>query len=241
MKSKKGLFICFIGIDGSGKTTQAKALAKAMEEDGLRSEYLWGGFEPTIAKPFIAIARRLFLRGKNMFLDYEAHLDTVKALSKNRFLSDIYHLMTLIDCFFNSLWKIRIPLMRGKAVICDRYIYDIVADHAVDSDYSSQQIRKALKFYLRFFPTPDILFLMDLPEDIAYQRKDDIPSLHFLSERRKAYLSIANGNEVTALDGSTDQVTLTNAIRNRVITYMTEQGDPRHCFKRKKSAASDHQ
>lgn len=241
MKSKNGLFICFIGIDGSGKTTQAKALAKAMEKDGLRSEYLWGGFEPTIAKPFIAIARRLFLHGKNMFLDYEAHLDTVRDLSKNRFLSTTYHLMTSIDCFINSFWKIKIPLMQGKTIICDRYIYDIVADHAIDSNYSSQQIRKTLKLYLRFFPTPDILFLIDLPEDIAYQRKDDIPSLHFLSERRKAYLSIANGNEVTVLDGGADRVTLTNAIQNRVALYIREQGDARHCFKRKKSAADNHQ
>lgn len=49
---------------------------------------------------------------------------------------------------------------------------------------------------------PDILFLIDLPEEIAHKRKDDVPSVDYLRDRRKMYLYIGNEYKMTILDGS---------------------------------------
>ena len=53
---RKGNFICFIGIDGAGKTTHAKALAKIMEKNGVKCKYMWCRFEPFLIAPFITLA-----------------------------------------------------------------------------------------------------------------------------------------------------------------------------------------
>jgi hypothetical protein len=49
--------------------------------------------------------------------------------------------------------------------------------------------------FLNLVPRPDIVYLMDVPEEIAFRRKNDIPSLAYLSNRRALYHRIyANGS-----------------------------------------------
>ena len=63
-------------------------------------------------------------------------------------------------------------------------------------------IRRLLKKCFRIAPKPDIAFLIDLPEEIAYQRKNDTPSIGYLKERREIYLNIGNEYEMMILDGT---------------------------------------
>jgi len=217
---KKGILICFIGIDGSGKTTQAKALAKVMKERyKAKVNNAWVKFEPKMTKPFLAIARWLFFRKKDLYDDYTEHFNTKRSLLRNRFWSTLYRYLLLFDYFPQVFLKIKLPLRRAEIVICDRYIYDTVVDLAVDSNYSDQQLKETMRHYSRLFPKPDLVFFIDLPEEIAHQRKDDIPSLHYLSERRKAYLSISQEYKMVILDGTTEPLRLKDVVKSEVVKY----------------------
>lgn len=55
------------------------------------------------------------------------------------------------------------------------------------------------RFYIA--PRPDIIFLVDLSEEIAYQRKNDTPSIKYLRERRKIYLNIGKEFGMVTLNG----------------------------------------
>ena len=68
-------------------------------------------------------------------------------------------------------------------------------------NYSGDQVASLLKRYSRFFPKPDIVFLLDIPEEIAYERKDDVPSIEYLSDRRSIYLDVAERSGMRVLDG----------------------------------------
>ena len=204
MKDKKRFFICFTGIDGSGKTTQAKNLVKNLSLNGIKSEYVYARLVPIIFKPLLVVGNLLFLRKKKINNDYEGYSNTKKnILREHAFLSKIFYTIMLFDYYLQLLYKIKMPLLLNKNVICDRYIYDtLITDIAVDMGHSEDDIFIRIERGLSILPTPDIVFLIDLPEEIAYNRKNDVPSIEYLRDRRKYYLSIADRYNMIKINGN---------------------------------------
>lgn len=215
----KAIFICFVGIDGSGKTTLAKALVEMMREKGITSHYVYNRLRPFISRPVYLVGRALLFRGKDIFKDYSGYSHTKRRLFKNRFLSLAYGYLLLFDYFFQVMLKVKLPLMLGKNIVCDRYIFDtVITDLAVDMNYSPEKIRRVLRRYLALFPKPDITFLVDVPEEVAYRRKNDVPSIDYLKERRMVYLSVGQEFGMMILDGSKDLAELESEVQNKVLS-----------------------
>lgn len=110
MSNNKGKFLVFEGIDGSGKSTQVKLLAKKLEEKGHK---VYTTCEPTDG----AIGKfiREILRG-----GVKASEKTIAAL----FLAD------RLDHLENELNGLRQKVDEGYIVICDRYYFSSYAYHS---------------------------------------------------------------------------------------------------------------
>ena len=223
MKSK-AFFICFTGIDGTGKTTLSKELVELLNKKGVKCKYVYAGLITHILKPFMLIGRLIFLRGKNIEYYSEYSNTKRKAIEKRPFLSWIYQKILLFDYFLQIFWKIKIPLRLGKNIVCDRYVYDTVINNIPRSDNSINNIRWLLKKCFRIAPKPDIAFLIDVSEEIAYQRKDDVPSIEYLKERRNIYLDIGEEYDMRILDGCKDLRELKEQVRKEVFEYI-ERGN----------------
>ena len=52
---KRACLVVFTGIDGSGKTTQAKLLVDWLHKDGKTVSYVWCRWEPFLVRPLIKI------------------------------------------------------------------------------------------------------------------------------------------------------------------------------------------
>lgn len=197
-----GILICFIGIDGSGKSTLSKALIENMSEHGIEAEYTWCKFESSLLKVLIFLKNKLFVREDDLKKNYEISREIKKNLFNKRFISTLYEWFVLLDYRFQIIRKIAIPLKFGKNLVCDRYIYDTVVDLGVDLGYSNEKIKNRINQLLDFSPKPDLVFLVDLPEEVAFSRKDDVPSIKFLYEKRKLYKKIGDEFEMIVLDGT---------------------------------------
>jgi len=200
----KAIFICFTGIDGSGKSTLAGELVKWLNNRGIKCQYVYARQNPFILRPFIFMGRLIFLRGKSQFGDYAMYATTKKkAIKSHSFLWRIYQQIFWLDYLPQVFLKVKLSLASGKNIVCDRYVYDaLITDLAVDMNYSKDRLVGLLYKLLRFLPKPDVTFLVDLPEELAWQRKDDIPSIEYLRERRKIYLEVGKAHEMFVLDGS---------------------------------------
>jgi thymidylate kinase len=201
---KKGVFICFTGIDGAGKTTLAKFIVNDLQEGGIKASYVYSRYVPIVLRPVMLLGKLLFFRNKDFYRDYSGYSNTKKRVSKqHNILAVFYQHLLLFDYFIQILCKIKLPLLFGKNIISDRYIYDtLITDLSVDFNYSEEDVRDILNRLLFLFPEPSITFLVDLPEEIAYQRKDDVPSIEYLRDRRNIYLFIGKEFAMTLLDGS---------------------------------------
>lgn len=214
-----GLLVCLTGIDGSGKSTLAKALAANLEARGIRCRYVWSGFNDsfTVFRPLVAVAKGSLFRGDR----YMEHSPTKGRVVKTPFLSTVYQYLMLIDYIFQVFFRIRLPRAWGRNLICDRYIYDLVVAVGVLLDYSPDRTMAFLDRCLAVVPRPDLVFLVDVPEELAFQRKDDVASTEFLSVRRDLYLQMAHQHGMTVLDGASDPDGLARSATGKVLQYVT--------------------
>ena len=217
-EKKSPLLICFTGIDGTGKTTLSKELVELMNKKGVKCKYVYARLNPFILTPFILIGNWIFLRGKDISKNYLEYSNVKrKAIEKHSFLSRTYQQILMFDYRVQIFFKVKLPLIFGKNIVCDRYAYDtIITDLSVDMNYSKDTVMSMLNNLLRFFPEPDITFLIDVPEEIAYQRKDDTPAVEYLEERRKVYLDVGKAYGMMILDGSKSLEELKDSIQKEV-------------------------
>jgi len=214
---KKGMLICFIGIDGSGKSTLAKALIENVRKHGIDAEYTWCKFESLLLRLLIFIKNKLFVRENDLKKNYEMSVEIKKNLFKKQFARELYEWFVLLNYRFQLIRKVAIPLKLGKNLVCDRYIYDTIVDLAVDLDYSDEKVKNRIKQLLDFAPKPDLVFLVDLPEEVAFSRKDDVPSVEFLRKTRKIYKKIGEEFGMICLDGMKSLQELNDKIEKEVI------------------------
>jgi dTMP kinase len=170
-----------------------------MRTGGVKSRYVWGGFSPTILlRPIIWLAKHSFYRE-----DRDSEFSERKGLvPKSRRLSEVYHRVVLADYVLQMPTRVSMPLLMGHSIVCDRYLHDTVINTALVLDYSDGKLLCLLERMQRLVPRPDWIFMADLAEEIAFSRKDDVPSIAFLEERRRRYQLIAQAQMLPILRAS---------------------------------------
>jgi dTMP kinase len=215
-KVRKPILICFIGIDGTGKTTLANELVTRLNQHNIPAKYVWSRFEPQFVKPLILIDKTLFHQDKTTDEGYKRYSSSRRKFLRRPIIRNLYEFILLFDYSAQLFFKVRIPLMNNINIVTDRYFFDTLVDLSVNLAYSNKKLTSVLNFFKRLNPYPDIVFLIDIPEKIAFERKNDIPSIEYLNERRQSYINIGKQYSMILLDGSEQLETLHSIIWQKV-------------------------
>ena len=197
---KKNLLICVCGIDGSGKTTLAKRLIASLRRHGVPTVYAWGSHQQFISRPLVALAQAIFLPRKKREKNYREYERSISRSLKNPILSALYRGLVLMEYYVQMLWKVKLPLLLGKNVVVDRYVYDFAINLGIQLGSSDEELKQRLRRLLSLLPKPDVVFLADVPAEIAFQRKKDIPALSYVKKRREIYLKLGEELGFTIVD-----------------------------------------
>lgn len=183
----RGLLIVIEGIDGTGKSTQARRLGDWFTAQG-REVVL--SREPT-AGPWGAKVRETAASGR---LSPELELEY--------FLNDRrQHVEELISPALDA----------GKVVILDRYYFSTMA-YQGSRGFDPAEIRRQNEI---FAPVPDLLFLMDLDVNTALERigsrgdiANEFEKRESLERCREIFQSLKDESFVRVIDcsGSVDEV-----------------------------------
>ena len=209
----KSVLICIIGIDGSGKTSVSKLLIDQLNKNALNFHYAYGRLRPILSKPIIRIGNFLYLKDQDIFRDYNSFINKKKeVMNASNILTKLYVLTILFDNILQITFKISLGLKK-KNFICDRYIYDtLITDIYPYFDIMDQKFYAIINKLLTLIPKPAMTFLIDVDPIIAFKRKNDIPSLDYLSERRKLYLELAKKSGMIIINGNRSLEIITNDI-----------------------------
>lgn len=142
---KKGNIICFEGIDGAGKRTQAALLMKKLRASGVRSKvYSYPDYASEYGKIIDG-----YLHGK-MKLGRTEHF-----------------LLFLIDIMKDGE-SLKKDLQKGNDIIMDRYFYTALA-YICPSGLDYKRARGFIE--LMDFVRPSIVFYLDMPSELTSSRK----------------------------------------------------------------------
>ena len=173
---KKGIFIAFEGIDGSGKSTQIQFLADKIKEKGVRC---YQTCEPS-SGPIGSLTRQIL---------------TGRIKTDNRVIAAMFAADRL-DHLLNEVDGIASKIENGISVITDRYYFSSYAYHSVDvpMDWvikTNEESAKVLR--------PDINIFIDIDADTAMER---ITKNRFHTElfEKKSRLEKVRANYLKAFD-----------------------------------------
>lgn len=173
----EGIFISFEGIEGSGKSTQAKLLEARLRENGLKVMYT---FEPGDTE----LGKRL----RNVLLDEKLKIHSISEL-----------LLYFSDRIQHVEEKIKPLINEGFIVISDRFTDSTLAYQGYARGISLDLINTLNKFLLNEFK-PHLTILLDLPVEIGLSRnkkinkKDrfEIEEISFHNRVREGFLELAS-------------------------------------------------
>src|SRR3989338_7648605 len=202
--NKRNLFV-FVGIDGSGKTTQAEMLLSSLRERGKRVTYIWNRWTPILLKPAIII-------WKNKVVGCEAISDNKyqniegkkRRLLNNIFIRYLWLMLFLFDYGLQVFFKVRLPMIWSKLIISDRTFYDSIIDQEINlNDKRGVLVNRLDSWWMRLlFPKPTLVFYIDCMPEIALARKKDAPNIKYLADRRNLYLDLSKSLGWIVVDGT---------------------------------------
>lgn len=145
--AKRGLFVVFEGIDGSGKSTQIKMLAHYLKKLDKYNEYLFAR-EPT--RESKELLKKL-QTDKNAFSDGD---EMARLYIEDR----RQHIEELIE-----------PVLKaGRIVLCDRFK---LSTAAYQETQGVPRVRLEDMHHLAGIYNPDLTFFVDVDAEVAHKRR----------------------------------------------------------------------
>ena len=186
MSKKKGFFITFEGIEGSGKTYQSKKLFKKISNMGISSIYTRepGGTVGAERIRKIILEDYFSSKGKQTFNKYTDTLLYMAARSEH--ISE----------------KLKPHINKKKVIICDRFIDSTIAYQVYGKGVDINLVNSVHKHILSGI-TPDLTFILKAKISKVLERlkkrkimnRYDKFSKDFYVKVQKAFLKIGNKNK----------------------------------------------
>ena len=209
MAIKKPFFICFEGVEGSGKSTQAKLLYKFIKKNITKNVILTREPGGTLFSEKI----------RNLILDKKTNIST---------LTEFFLLMAARNEHIIS--KINFYLKKNFIIICDRFFYSTLAYQHYLEDMDKKFIFNVQKkIYKKIHP--DLTFLIDLNNKESKirisnrskktNRFDKLSSYHF-NKIRNGFIKISKmyKDKIVLIKGSRSLIEIQNEINKKTLKIL---------------------
>jgi thymidylate kinase len=223
------MLICFNGIDGSGKSLQALRLVDELNAAGYPAVYVWCGSRTPLTRLFIQGARRLLkaptrapeastpVVAAEGRAQSEAYMSSTERILKRRWLRNVWLHFSLVEHMVKVWFTVLPHLLRRRVVVSDRYLYDTVVSMATMANVPPEKLPRLLRLpFIYRVPKPNLWFFLDVPAEVAFSRKDNIPNVLLVERRIPLYRVAARELGMQVVDATATPDEIAQAILQRV-------------------------
>ena len=213
IRPQKGALITISGTDGAGKTAQAQALSEALTTSEVSNSVVWSRVGTT------PVYRRLS-RAAQRTNGVSRHSLTAPAKPGlfRRALRYAWATANALDLALAYQWRVRLPLLTGRVVICDRYTYDAAVEIAERLGSRDALRSLPVRLLMVLAPRPRRAYLLDAPADVAAARSLDPEDAGGLAEQRALYAEIAKARHLCVIDCAGEMAEASDRIVREVLT-----------------------
>ncbi|HDQ06393.1 MAG TPA: dTMP kinase [Candidatus Bathyarchaeota archaeon] len=176
--TKKGIFVCIEGLDGSGKTTHAHRLVQNLQKRGVDAVYTTEPGQGAIGK-FI---RESVLQGER------------------RVPGVVEAVLFAADRVEHMEEEVKPALREGKVVVSDRCVYSSLAYQGA-AGLDLEWIKEINRFAL----PPDLALYIDVPPEVVVKRirrkKSVMETLETQRRVKQVYMKFVDNRKLMSIDG----------------------------------------
>lgn len=214
MKRHGAPLVVFSGIDGAGKSTQIERLRAYLNRRGVPNVTCWsrGGYTP-----LFELAKRVLRRVPGNALPASGHSERRDHAFRSGWVRRLWLTIGILDLAVLYGARIRWWRLRGKLVICDRYLSDTRIDFRLNFPDERVDSWWSWRLLARVSPRPDLGFLLLIPVEECLQRsrrkEEPFPdSPERIEARLACYRRVEGAPGWSVLDGLRPASELSDAI-----------------------------
>jgi dTMP kinase len=195
--TKKGVFICIEGLDGSGKTTHAHKLVRNLQQKGFDAKYTTEPSRWELGK---------FIRGTMLE-------------GKKRVPRVVEALLFAVDRVEHLEKDVKPVLKEGKIVVSDRCVHSSLAYQGA-AGLDLKWIEKINRFAL----SPDLVVYIDVPPEVVVKRirrkKSVMEQLETQIKVQKVYRKFVDDGMLMPINGDRKKNEVEQNILKVILTFL---------------------
>jgi len=213
IRPQRGMLISISGTDGTGKTAQAQALSEALTTSEAYNNVVWSriGTTPLYRRASQTAQRTTSASKKSV------HAPAGTPGGWRRALGFVWAIANVLDLALTYQWRVRLPLMTGRVVVCDRYTHDAAVEIAERLGPSALE-GLPVKLLYALSPRPRFAYLLDAPADVAAERSLDPEDAGQLAAQRELYRQVAGARGLRTVDAEGELAEASDVIVREVLT-----------------------
>lgn len=202
--------ICFIGLDGSGKSTSVDYAFDTLKKNGVKVKKVRAAYVIKFMSFFIKMGKKLVLKKDSDPYggDYKSYLESMRKQSEKKGIYKIFTMLTTFEFKCQIFFSITMNKLLGNNLLVDRYIYDNAVTYAANLGKDTQFLKDTIEKKWKRAPKPDLIIYIKTPVDVCLSRKDDIPDPLYLEIRQPLYDEIASLYNAKIIRGDIDKETM---------------------------------
>ena len=210
--------ICFMGLDGSGKSTSIDYAYEQLKSRGCKVKIVRAAYVVVFLRGIIRFGKRLLMKKDSdpFSGDYRTYLESLRKNARRGGVYQIFSFLTTLEFQLQIFFFIRCNRFFGTTLLVDRYIYDNVVTYAANLDLDEDYMENTINGKWKHAPRPDRIIYIKTPVPVCCSRKNDIPDPLYLEIREPRYEKIAAMYHTTVIDGAQEKKAMLDAVMSAI-------------------------
>ena len=213
--------ICFMGLDGSGKSTSIDYAFDQLKKLGVKVKIVRAAYVAVVTRGLIHLGKKILMKKHNdEYTDYKTYLENLRKQANRGFVYGVFSFLTTCEFKLQILIRIRLNRMLGYTLLVDRYIYDNAVTYAANLGLNEEYMRKTIEGKWKHSPKADSIIYIKTPVDVCYSRKDDTPDPLYLEIREPLYDKICGMYGGVVISGEQPKQDMLDAVMREVAAVL---------------------